>query len=294
MISTGRIISVLAYIVLAPFIGGLLEGIDRKISARMQRRVGPPLLQPFYDVIKLWKKQVIVVSRAQAFALITYLALIVLTGVMFFAGTDILMCFFVMSTGATFLYFAAVAASSPYSTIGANRELIQMLTYEPAVLLACVGFYLAEGSFNVAEIATSNKLDILYLPGFFVAFVFILTIKMRKSPFDTSTSHHMHQELVKGLTTEMGSRNLAVFQITEWYENVFLMGVVGLYFINSNPLSIIVAVVAVLLVYFLEILIDNTSARVKWEQMLKITWIVTFFSAGVNLLVLMLIRIGGQ
>ena len=284
------IISVVAYIILAPFIGGLLEGIDRKISARMQRRVGPPLFQPFYDVIKLWKKQIIVVSRAQAFALITYLALIILTGAMFFAGTDILMCFFVMSTGATFLYFAAVAASSPYSTIGANRELIQMMTYEPAVLLACVGFYLAEGSFNVRDIVTSSTWDILYLPGFFVAFVFILTIKMRKSPFDTSTSHHMHQELVKGLTTEMGSRNLAIFQVTEWYENVFLMGVVAMFFINSNPYSIIVGIVAVLAVYFLEILIDNTSARVKYEEMFRVTWLLTLFSAGVNLLVLMLIR----
>ena len=284
------IISVVAYIILAPFIGGLLEGIDRKISARMQRRVGPPLLQPFYDVIKLWKKQIIVVSRAQAFALITYLALIILTGSMFFAGTDILMCFFVMSTGATFLYFAAVAASSPYSTIGANRELIQMMTYEPAVLLACVGFYLAEGSFNVRDIVTSSTWDILYLPGFFVAFVFILTIKMRKSPFDTSTSHHMHQELVKGLTTEMGSRNLAIFQVTEWYENVFLMGVVAMFFVNSNPYSIIVGIVAVLAVYFLEILIDNTSARVKYEEMFRVTWLLTLFSAGVNLLVLMLVR----
>ena len=284
------IISVVAYIILAPFIGGLLEGIDRKISARMQRRVGPPLLQPFYDVIKLWKKQIIVVSRAQAFALITYLALIILTGAMFFAGTDILMCFFVMSTGATFLYFAAVAASSPYSTIGANRELIQMMTYEPAVLLACVGFYLAEGSFNVRDIVTSSTWDILYLPGFFVAFVFILTIKMRKSPFDTSTSHHMHQELVKGLTTEMGSRNLAIFQVTEWYENVFLMGVVAMFFVNSNPYSIIVGIVAVLAVYFLEILIDNTSARVKYEEMFRVTWLLTLFSAGVNLLVLMLVR----
>ena len=283
-------IRVILYIILAPFIGGLLEGIDRKISARMQRRVGPPILQPFYDVKKLFKKQVIIVSRSQTFALISYFALMVLTGAMFFAGTDILMCFFVMSTAATALYFAAMVTSSPYATIGANRELVQMMAYEPAVLLTCVGFYLAEGTFDVSDIASSAKTDLLYLPGFFAAFVFILTIKMRKSPFDTSTSHHMHQELVKGLTTEMGARNLAIFQVTEWYENVFLMGVVGLYLVNANPVSIIWAIVAIVLVYFLEILIDNTSARMKWENMLSITWWFTLFTAGVNLLVLMLVR----
>ena len=281
---------VIGYLLLAPLIGGLLEGIDRKISARMQRRVGPPLLQPFYDVIKLFKKQVIAVAPAQTFCLISYLALMVLTGCMFYAGQDILLCFFVLSTAATFLYFAAVVTSSPYASVGANRELIQMMTYEPAVLLTCVGFYLAEGTFNVGEIARSSMSNIVMLPGFFVAFVFILTIKMRKSPFDVATSHHMHQELVKGLTTEMGAQNLAIFQITEWYENVFLMSVIGLFVVNRDPVSIAVAIAVVLVVYFLEILIDNSSARMKWEEMLRITWIFTLFTAGVNLLVLMLVR----
>lgn len=285
------IIFAIAYVLLAPLVGGFLEGVDRKISARMQRRVGPPVLQPFYDVKKLLNKQTISVMTAQTFLLMTYMVLMILTGTMFFYGTDILMCFFVMSTGATFLYFASVVTSSPYSSIGAQRELIQMMAYEPAVLLSCVGFYLAAGTFQVSEIAGGDHLSyFLQLPGFFVAFVFILTIKMRKSPFDISTSHHAHQELIKGITTEMGSKNLAIFQITEWYENVFLMGVVGLFFVNANIYSIIVAIVAILLVYFLEILIDNSSARMKWADMLKLSWVVTLFSAGVNLIILMVIR----
>ncbi|MBR6228931.1 MAG: NADH-quinone oxidoreductase subunit H [Eubacterium sp.] len=284
------IILMIAYFLLAPFIGGLLEGVDRKISARMQRRVGPPLLQPFYDVIKLFSKQVIVVSRSQMFFLLSYMVLIIVTGLMFFAGMDILLCFFVMSTGATFLYFAAMVTSTPYSTMGGNRELIQMLAYEPAVLLTCVGFYLSEGTFDVGVIANSRVSSIVSLPGFFIAFVFILTIKMRKSPFDLSTSHHMHQELVKGLTTEMGARNLAIFQVTEWYENVFLMGVVGLYVINSTWWSVFIAVGVVLIIYFFEILIDNTSARVKWSEMVKLSWGVTALTAGVNLIILMVIK----
>jgi ech hydrogenase subunit B len=174
--------------------------------------------------------------------------------------------------------------------MGANRELMQMLAYEPAVLLSCVGFYLADGTFDVNKIATSQNSSIMYLPGFFFAFVFILTIKMRKSPFDLSTSHHMHQELVKGLTTEMGARNLALFEISEWYENVFLLSIVAMFVINKNPFSWLAALAVVLFVWFLEILIDNSSARVKWPVMLKMTWVVTILAAGVNLLVLMLIK----
>ncbi|WP_027437672.1 respiratory chain complex I subunit 1 family protein [Lachnospira multipara] len=285
-----KVILTICYILLAPLIGGLLDGLDRKISARMQRRVGPPLLQPFYDVSKLLRKKPTAVANSQNFLLISYMVLMILTGAFFFAGTDLLMCFFVMSTAATFLYFAGVVTSSPYASIGAQRELLAMMVYEPAVLFSCVGFYLATGSFNVSEIAMSNKSAIIYLPGFFVAFVFILTIKMRKSPFDLATSHHPNQEIVKGITTDIGTRNLAIFTITEWYENVFLMAVVGLFIANKNLISIIGAVIVILLVYFLEILIDNTSARVKWQTMLKTTWIVTILFAGVNLIILMIVK----
>ena len=285
-----KVISVICYIIFAPIIGGLLEGFDRKISARMQRRVGPPLLQPFYDVAKLLQKQVISVTNAQTFLLLSYLIFMVLTGAMFFAGSDILLCMFVLSTAAMFLYFASTVTSSPYSTIGANRELIQMVSYEPAVLMACVGFYLVDGSFEISKIATSQLSSVLYLPGVFVAFIFILTIKMRKSPFDISTSHHAHQEIVKGITSEMGARNLALFTITEWYENVFLMGVIGLFIVNENPYSIISAILVILFVYFLEILIDNTSARMKQFKMLEMGWAVALVLAGSNIWVLMLIK----
>lgn len=279
---TAKFISIMCYILLAPFLGGLLEGLDRKISARMQGRVGPPILQPFYDLVKLTKKQFIIVDRSQHFLLLSYMALMIFTGCMFFGGTDLLMCFFVLSTAAVFLYFAAVITSSPYTTIGGQRELLQDMAYEPALLLTAVGFYLVTGSFNVDTIIHTPYSLIAKLPGFFFAFVFILTIKMRKSPFDESASHHAHQELVKGITTEMGGRNLALYNVTEWYETVLMLGVVALFIINENPWSYLAAVLVILLVYFFEILVDNTCARVKTTTMVKMTWIVTLLSAGVN------------
>ena len=282
------IICAIAYLILAPFVGGLLNGVDRKVSARMQGRIGPSLLQPFYDVRKLFSKQFIIVNPAQTFLMISYLLTFIFTGCMFFYGSDMLLCFFLLSTGATFLMFAACVTNSPYSNLGASRELLQMMCYEPAVLLACVGFYLATGSFNVSDIIQSETSVIMKTPGFFLAFVFILTIKMRKSPFDLSTSHHPHQEMVKGVTTDMGSKTLGIFQLAEWYEVVFLMGVVGLFFINKNPWSYLVAAIAILVVYFLEILIDNTSARVKWHTMFKISWFITLLAAGTNLIILMI------
>ncbi|MBQ9155751.1 MAG: NADH-quinone oxidoreductase subunit H [Eubacterium sp.] len=287
---TGRIISVIIYVLCAPFLGGILDGVSRKISARMQGRIGPPILQPLYDVRKLLNKQVVAVSVPQSFLLICYLVLMILSGAIFFSGNDLLMCVFVLGTASTFLYFATIVNSSPYNTIAASRELIQIMAYEPAVLLAGVGFYLASGSFSVRDIALADHSMLLYTPGFFIAFVFVLTIKMRKSPFDISTSHHAHQELVRGVTTELGARYLALYTIAEWYENVFLLGMVSLFFLNRNTWSIPAALLLTFLVFFLEILIDNTNARMKWESMFKLSWEVTLLAAGVNLLVLMLIK----
>ena len=78
--------------------------------------------------------------------------------------------------------------------------------------------------------------------------------------------------------------------LAEWYENAILLGIVGLFFLNSNPVSIVCAIIAILVVWFLEILIDNTSARVKWQLMLKLAWGVTIVAAGMNLLLLEIIR----
>ena len=274
----------------APIIGGLLDGLDRKISARMQGRKGPSILQPFYDVAKLTQKQLLAVNKFQLLMVMSYLFFVILSGVLFFGGFDILMCFFSLSTAAMFLILASTSTHSPFSTIGTHREMAQMMSYEPMELLTAVGFYLATGTFAVSDIVQAKYPAIMFAPGFFIGFIFVLTIKFRKSPFDLSTTHHAHQEVVKGVTTEMVGIEYAVTTVTEWYENVFLLGVVALFFINSNPISYLVAAVAVLVVFFIEILIDNTSARVKWQLMLKMAWGVTLVTGGLNLFILELIK----
>lgn len=287
--TTTQIICLVAYIIAAPIVGGFIDGFDRKISARMQGRKGPSILQPFYDVKKLFNKEYLVVNPAQLLMLLSYLFFVVLTGALFFGGFDMLLCFFALSTAAMFLILASTSTHSPFATIGSSRELMQMMAYEPMVLLTAVSFYLATGSFNVADIVKSDISAIAYTPAIFVGFCFILTIKFRKSPFDLATSHHAHQEVIKGLTAEMSGVEYAITTITEWYEFVFLYGVVALFFLNSNPISIVWAIIACIVVFFVEVLIDNTSARVKWQLMLKLAWTVTIICGGLNLLVLEII-----
>jgi len=288
--TTTRIIIAVLYVLLAPFVIGLLDGFDRKISARMQGRRGPSVLQPFFDIKKLFEKEFLTANKQQLFMIYSYVFFIVLSGVIFFAGFDLLLVVFSLSTAAMFLILAATSTHSPFSSQGTHRELVQIMSCEPMELLVAVGFYLATKTFNVNEIVmNSTYSNIIYLPGFFVGFVFILTIKFRKSPFDISTSHHAHQEVIKGVTSEMVGKEYGMVTLAEWYENAILLGIVGLFFINSNPLSVIGAIVAILVVWFLEILIDNTSARVKWQLMLKLAWGVTIVAAGMNLFLLEII-----
>ena len=281
-----NLISMILYLILAPFVGGLLTGIDRKISARMQGRFGPPVLQPFYDVLKLFEKEKVTVNDAQDFYVGCGLVFMILTGCLFFAGTSLLLVIFSLTIACLFVVIAAFSSNSPFSQAGAERELLQIMSYEPMVLIAAVGFYLISGnSFSIIDITANKNMGILYLPGIFLGFLFILTIKLRKSPFDLSTSHHAHQELVKGLTTEFSGSTLAFFEITHWYENVMLLGFIFLFFVNGSTLMIVVGVVVCLAAYVLEIFIDNVNARMKWQFTLKSSWIVALTFGAVNMLV---------
>ena len=280
------IICVLAYLVLAPIIGGLLAGADRIISARMQGRIGPPILQPFYDVFKLMEKEPITVNKVQDFYVMCFLIFIIITGCFFFAGGDLLLIIFSLTLASIFLIVAAFSSNSPYAQIGAERELLQMMAYEPMVLITAIGFYVITGSFNVIDIVNADQMAIILLPGIFLGFVFILTIKLRKSPFDLSMSHHAHQELVKGLTTEFSGKTMALIEIAHWYENIFLLGFVYLFIAHAAAWSPIVAVIVCLVTYFIEILIDNNYARMKWQMAINSSWIVAITLGFINLLVL--------
>jgi ech hydrogenase subunit B len=289
------LIYALLYVIAAPIAGGLIIGLDRKITARMQGRVGPPIIQPFYDVLKLFEKEKVVVSRTQNFYVLTYLIFTVFTGALFFSGGDILLVVFALTLSHVFLVLGAYSANSPYSYVGAERELIMIMAFEPMIIIATVGMYIVSkltipgGSFYVSDLATLATPMIYYLPAIFLGFLYVLTIKLRKSPFDISTSHHAHQEIVKGVTTEFSGSTLGRIEIAHWYETVLLMGFVYLFFAYA-PLY---GVFAILLVYLLEIFIDNTYPRVKWPLAMKSAWLIAAVLGLVNLAALYFTTGGG-
>ncbi len=287
----GSIIGIIVFLVFAPIVGCLLSGIDRKLSAGLQGRVGPKLLQPYYDFRKLLDKEDATVNGAQDLYVWLYLLFIVAAGVVFFAGGNFLLCVFILTLGSLFLIVAAYASRSPYAELGAQREIIQVMSYEPMVLIVAAGLFMATGTFRVEDIIAADVPAIRYAPLIFTGFVYVLTIKLRKSPFDISMSHHAHQELVRGVTTEFSGKTLALIELSHWYENILFLGWVGVFVMwgGYNLTGVIVTVVVCIVVYLLEILIDNNFARVKWQAMLKSSWLVALVLGGINIVYLLFI-----
>ena len=284
-------IASISFGVLGTAVGCFLAGAERVIAAKMEGRVGPPVLQPFYDVKKLLLKENASINTSERAYVACALCLAILAGGIFFSGGNLLVCIFVITLSTLMVVIAAYSSRSPYSEAGAAREILQVMSYEPAVLLFAVVLMVfaiknnatLADAMNVETFLNVSSPAIVMCWPIFIALVYVLTIKLRKSPFDLSSSHHAHQELVSGMTTEMCGKTLALLEVTHWLETVLFLGWVALFFVSSSLISIVIAIVVALAVWFLEIVIDSNAARVKWQFMLFSAWVVAFICGAANL-----------
>jgi ech hydrogenase subunit B len=279
------IIWAVLFVVLAPVFGGILAGVDRRITARMQSRIGPPILQPFYDFGKLLQKQARQVNPIAEPLILGHVGFMAAAGGLLIGGTDIIFVAFVFALAALFLVLAAGSVNSPFSHAGAERELIVLLASEPFFILMMAAIAKVAGASSYQGVLASPNWVAFQLPGVLIAFLMVATIKLRKSPFDISTSHHPHQELVRGLTSDMSGRLLAYVELAHWYESALLCAFTVLLFNWSIPLGI----AAFLVAYALEILVDNSTSRAKWQLVLRSTWVATLLFCGGNVLVLFMV-----
>ena len=162
------------------------------------------------------------------------------------------------------------------------------MAYEPMMLLTAIGFYMYHGSFTVNDLVSADNMAFLPMIGIFFGFIYILTIKFRKSPFDLSMSHHAHQELVRGVTTEFVGRTMGWIEISHWFENIFILGFIFLFFCNGTVWGYVIGAIVCIVAYFLEVFIDNCFARMKWQFAFKSAWIVAIVLGVVNVFVLQL------
>lgn len=278
------LLKIILIIVVAPIIGCLLTGIDRKLTARLQNRVGPPILQPLYDFIKLLCKDNIVVNKYQNLYIVTFLVFVIATVVMFFFKMDLLMIVFVFTIANVALIVGAMSTGSPYSKVGCQRELMCMLAYEPILIMFIVTVYLLTGTFKISGLDQTRMPLIVYAPLVFISMLFIMSIKFQKSPFDFAESEHGHQELVRGIMTEFSGPSMALTELAHWYEKVFLLGLMTLFFRQNIVIGLLIA----LFTYLFVIILDNITARLTWQWMVKVTWTVIISISAINIILIYL------
>lgn len=265
---------------LAPILGILIRGLDRKITARIQGRIGPPLLQPAYDIWKLFHKEPVVVNRIQAVYIYLHLAFMALSVMLLAMGQDGLMLLFILAFSTIALILGGMCVRSPYSRIGSQREIMLMVAYEPILILMIVGIFLVTGSFQLHSVFHASRPMLFSLPLIFLSLIVVVAIKLQKSPFDLATSHHAHQEIVKGITVELAGPLLAAIELAHCYEAVFFLGLIGLFW-ATNWVIALVLIAAVLLT---TIIVDNVFARLTTLWMFKFMWTVVLGLALTNIL----------
>jgi len=268
-------------ILLAPLIGGLVYGFERIIKARMQRRLGPPILQPFYDFLKLADKRKMIVHSTHAFlGIMHFVSLWFALGVLLLGG-DLILVIFLHLLSTSLLILAGFSTRSIFSHLGANRTAISILCYEPVLILIAVSVFMLTGSFEVASIFSYEQPLLFKMPLAFIALLLILPIKLKKSPFDVAEAH---QELTGGVELEFSGIFYEAIYTAKWLDYVFCYTLVYL-FGASNPL---IGMGLVVLVFFYLNALDNSSARVNYKQMLRFSLIIALPIAFINLLLTIL------
>lgn len=263
-------------IIFAPVIGGFVYGFERMVRARMQNRKGPPLLQPFYDMFKLIDKQAFIINPYHSilgmmhfFTLWVVVAFVIL-------GENLLYVVFLHLLSSIFIVLAGFSVRSIYSHIGANRELLSIIAYEPILIMLAVGFFMLNGTFDIDSIRNSSS-QLVSLFFLFLAFLLIIPIKLKKSPFDAVEAH---QEIVGGVEVEFSGVFFEFLYMAKWLEYVFIYSLLIL-FAGDN---VVLAIGLFIGVFFLVNLVDNSTARIKMKHLIKIVLSIGLIFGILNLI----------
>jgi len=260
---------------ISPLVGGLIYGLERKVKARMQNRQGPPILQPFYDFFKLADKRALQVHSFHTVMGIAFFIAAWFAVFSLMVGPNLLVAIFLHVLALLFLTAGGFSVKSPYSVMGALRELTHILAAEPILVFTAVGLYLATGSWSVVDILRSTP-PIFKMPLLFVALVLILPVILKKSPFDISEAH---QEIIGGAEIEYSGLFYEAVYTAKWLEYVFVYFLIFL-FGGSN---VILGLILVSLAFLTVNLLDNSTTRLTFHHMVKFSWTVLVPLAAFNI-----------
>ncbi|MFD3157442.1 respiratory chain complex I subunit 1 family protein [Haloimpatiens sp. FM7330] len=304
-----EILKLLFYILIFPgflfstVFGLFLSGIDRKVVAKMQRRVGPPILQPFYDLFKLIGKERIIPREAarKVFIMAPIIGLVAAVTISLFIpifgftfvpnAADIIVIIYLLTIPAVALMIGGSSSGSPYAGVGISREMVAMLSYElPLVIvLLAVGLKVGHGldvtggvTFSLAKIndyqvQNGTMISHLSMIPAAIAFLLLIPAEVGSVPFDVAEAE---TEICEGPLVEYSGLYLGIYKLTSSVKIVIMTSLFVVLFLGGRGFGNLFANIILFIVLCIVITIISISfikgvvGRIKIEQTLKFFWIV--------------------
>jgi len=292
-------------------LGLVYKGFDRKLAAHMQGRIGPPLRQPFYDVTKLMVKENIVPSHAVKwlFNAMPLLSLAAVATILFylplggfaplFSGYgDLILVLYLLAVPALAMMVGGFAASSPYASVGAQREMVMLMSYEfpLAITLVTLAWRLSTilpagaHTFSLAVLAAHplwtlvGPLGVVGLVLLLFALLVVTPAELTKIPFDIPEAE---TEIAGGILAEYSGRNFAMFYLADAIKMVVMgtlvvalfvpygiASAVGLHGALGGFIDTLFFLVKVFFVIFLSVITVRVGfARLKIDQVTRLFWL---------------------
>jgi len=277
-----KIIGALAIGILGILIGLFYKGIDRKLAALMQSRVGPPIRQPFLDFFKLMVKENIVPENAVPWVFngAPVLALVSTITILFYIpfssipallgnSGDLILIAYLLAVPAIALVVGGFSSGSTYASIGAQREMVMMMSYELPLVTTIIALgwrlSLAYPGLNVANPIWGIVGPLGFIGAVFLLFTLAIVTPAELSivPFDIPEAE---TELAGGILVEYSGRNLALFELANAVKMIVMASLTIVLFFPYN-ISQLFAISG-----FLAVILDIAFFFVK-------LFIVIFFEA---------------
>ena len=266
-------------------VGLLSTWVDRKVTARVQYRVGPPLFQPLYDFLKLLGKETLVPEYGNR-VLFLVAPIIGLVGVSLvssilwianladfsFVG-DLIVVVYLLILPSLAVILGGLSSGNPLATTGASREMKLILAYELPFLISLATVILKSGfTISITEIMRYPAIG--SVSGILVFLIALLCVQAKLGfvPFDVAEAE---TEIMGGPYIEYSGVPLAVFKLTQ----AMLLFTLPVYLITIfwggmqfSGIGILWAVLKFVLILVLIVVIKNTNPRVRIDQALKFFW----------------------
>ena len=272
--------------------GLVASWIVRKVSALVQHRIGPPLLQPLYDVIKLLGKETLIPEAAQkatfmASPVVGFSAVLLLSTMLWrisfvpaspFVG-DIIVAIYLMVIPSLALILCSSASASPHASVGTAREMKLVMSYELPLVLAFMVVIIKTAALvgpkqQLSLAAIAQHAPVLSISGLlaFLSALLCVQAKLGFVPFDIAEAE---TEIASGIFIEYSGALLAIWKLMQAVMLVALPLFLVVAFLGgfgAGAGGILAGVGKYVLVLVLIILIKNTNPRVRIDQAMKFFW----------------------